>query len=619
GEHSFNVVVVDEAGNESAPTTPIDFTVVTEVATITIDSVVDDKEAVIGDIANNGVTNDDTPTLNGTANPNATVHIYDNGTEIGTVISGSDGSWSFTADSLADGEHDFTATVELPNSGESAPTDAWVINVDTLAPDPIDDITSPDNLTVYDDVPEITGNVDNGGLTNDNHPDFSGKDQVPGDTITIIDNGVELGKAVVKDDGTWSFTPTDAMADGEHAITLVVSDEAGNSSAPSDPFNFTIDSLKPDPADNIVIIDDQGDKTGTVVPDGATDDTTPTIDGDAEPGSKVIIIDNGEEIATVDVDENGEWSYTPDEPLDGGEHEIEVVVVDEAGNESDPSDPIVFSIVTEGSVDFEDEEITELKEGEAVTLDSGMTITSLDSGRDAGTYVNEITDTGIFLFGPKTFGTQAMQLLAESETKIEFGGETNAVSFDVSAVSGTDSVVHYWDAEGNELYSQPIPSAPDNNVATVSWTAPEGEYISYITIDVGQEQGNSLIRVDNFTWGDTQVESGVEASQPAVQSTADDHHDLATLDTHEAGGQLAVSADDVLNGAQENLLIDDGKSQFSITGENGEQVELQGVTESSLEQHGSVTSGGVSYDIYTVAGNDTELLVQHGLELHTTA
>ncbi|MEI9884875.1 Ig-like domain-containing protein, partial [Atlantibacter hermannii] len=69
--------------------------------------------------------------------------------------------------------------------------------------------------------------------------------------------------------------------------------------------------------------------------DGAsTKDSTPTLSGEAEPGSTVVIYDNGTEIGSVTADENGNWSFTPATTLDDGEHAFTVNVTDPAGNTS---------------------------------------------------------------------------------------------------------------------------------------------------------------------------------------------------------------------------------------------------------------------------------------------
>jgi|AGFS01.1.fsa_nt_gi hypothetical protein len=630
GEHSFSTIVEDAAGNQSQPSESIDFIVDTIGASITLDSVVDDVEPIVGVIENHGVTNDDQPTLNGTATADSLVNIYDNGKLLGSVMADAQGNWSYTTDALSDGEHSFTATVTTI-SGESAPTAEWAITVDTIAPAPVD-IDAPDNLVVIDDVGSITGPIDKGGVTDDANPTFTGQNQTPGDIIIIIDNGTELGSAVVDENGKWSFTPEDAMADGEHDIELIASDTAGNRSEPSAPFDFVVDTIPPDPASDIIIIDDMGDQTGIVVPDGATDDNQPTFDGNAEPGTIVIINDNGETIGSVVVDDDGHWSFTPDEPLDNGEHTIDTVVVDPAGNESEPSDPISFAVVSAGSENFEAADKQVFNLNETVVLNSGMAITSLVSGRGDAASFNEITSKGVYFFAPETYGEQTMTLLANSVTRIEFGGDTNYVSFDVAAVSQAGGSVHYFDANGNELGSQEIPVSPDKNVTNIAFEAPEGgPLVSYITVTVSPETGNSLIRVDNFEWGDVQVVPQPEAlhtmqyapdsghEDMALMAQAGDLHAQATADAHHEGsGHLSLTLDDVISQGAENLFINDGTKQFAVTGDEGDKVELTGVSEESLVQHGNVTSGGVVYDVYS-AGDNTELLIQQGLELHTTA
>ena len=55
-----------------------------------------------------------------------------------------------------------------------------------------------------------------------------------------------------------------------------------------------IDTAAPSPAENIVINDNVGDKQGPVGPGDTTDDQSPTLSGEAEPGSVVDIYDNDE-------------------------------------------------------------------------------------------------------------------------------------------------------------------------------------------------------------------------------------------------------------------------------------------------------------------------------------
>ncbi|MFA2535943.1 Ig-like domain-containing protein, partial [Pseudomonas chlororaphis subsp. aurantiaca] len=61
-----------------------------------ITSVMDNMGTVTGDIANGGRTDDTTPTLNGTAEANSIVRVYNGTTLLGSVQASGTGAWSYT-------------------------------------------------------------------------------------------------------------------------------------------------------------------------------------------------------------------------------------------------------------------------------------------------------------------------------------------------------------------------------------------------------------------------------------------------------------------------------------------------------------------------------------------
>ncbi|UAA17978.1 hypothetical protein KZ657_16850 [Klebsiella pneumoniae] len=67
-------------------------------------------------------------------------------------------------------------------------------------------------------------------------------------TVTIFDKGIQIGTALVAENGNWSFT-TSALPKGEHSFTTVVTDEAGNTSDSSPPFVVTIELIDDSDAD----------------------------------------------------------------------------------------------------------------------------------------------------------------------------------------------------------------------------------------------------------------------------------------------------------------------------------------------------------------------------------
>ncbi|WP_148097681.1 Ig-like domain-containing protein, partial [Trabulsiella odontotermitis] len=163
-----------------------------------------------------------------------------------------------------------------------------------------------------------------------------------GDIVTVRDGSTVLGSVTADSNGRWTFTPGTALADGSHNFAVTATDPAGNRTE-SGSFPVVIDTAAPS-ADSAGVTDDVGDVTGPVADGETTDDPSPTFSGTAEPGDTINIIDNGEVIGSVVAGDDGKWEYTPEVPLDKGDHEITTTVTDPAGNTSEPSPGISFTV-----------------------------------------------------------------------------------------------------------------------------------------------------------------------------------------------------------------------------------------------------------------------------------
>lgn len=85
--------------------------------------------------------------------------------------------------------------------------------------------------------------------------------------------------------------------------------------------------------------------------DEATTNDLPTINGIAEPGSTVIVTNNGEFVCSAIADVNGHWSCTPLNPFTGGDQTLSVIAIDPAGNISQPSiRPFVIFFLAENPI-----------------------------------------------------------------------------------------------------------------------------------------------------------------------------------------------------------------------------------------------------------------------------
>ncbi|MGL5523954.1 MAG: Ig-like domain-containing protein, partial [Aeromonas veronii] len=303
-------------------------------------SALDNTGAITGPIQNGTSTDETRPALSGNSTPGSTVTIYDNGNKIGSVVVDQNGSWTFTPEApLGEGQHAITITETDKAGNESAPSESINFVVDTVAP------AQPAIEHVMDKVGDVTGEIFNGNYTDDSRPELSGIGEA-GSTITVYDNGMVIGTTEVNEDGRWFFVPANALTDGLHSISVTQTDRAGNVSPASDLRNFNLLTSVPAQQNAPDATDNTGLVTGPITPGSETDETKPTISGQGTPGNTIIITDNGTKIGTVEVDENGNWSLTPDRPLTEGEHSLTVVEKNQAGNTSTPSAPIVIVVDT---------------------------------------------------------------------------------------------------------------------------------------------------------------------------------------------------------------------------------------------------------------------------------
>ncbi|MGK3359523.1 Ig-like domain-containing protein, partial [Enterobacter kobei] len=321
----------DAAGN-TGPATAAAAPDTTPPQTPVIVSVIDDVQATTGPVGQNGLTNDRAPTLNGTGEPGSTITISNGSDILGTVNVPSSGLWSFTPPvPLSNGTYVLTATATDAAGNPSGQSNAWTITVDGTAPD------APVITQVVDDAPGGTlGSLNLNDTTNDATPTLSGTAEANA-TVTIRADGVVIGTTVADGLGAWSFTPSTPLGEGPHTLTAVATDAAGNTSGVSNSWGLIIDSVAPATPVITQVVDDAPEGLGALNPNGSTNDTTPTLNGTAEPGSTVTIRLDGADLVTVPVGSNGTWTYTPTAPLGEGPHTFTVAATDAAGNTSLPS------------------------------------------------------------------------------------------------------------------------------------------------------------------------------------------------------------------------------------------------------------------------------------------
>jgi hypothetical protein len=190
----------------SAESTTDDGTVVTDSVTFTIDT---DSEGVTITTDDGETTDDDTPTVEGTAEPGAEVEIVVDGEVVGTTTADENGNWSWTSDdALEDGDHTITAR---PSGGSDADGDTITVTIDTTAPDVTVD-SHRDGDSVGEGTTTVSGTAE------------------PGSTVDVYVDGEHVGTTTADEDGKWSLD-VEIDGDGDHNIQVTASDEVGNSAS----------------------------------------------------------------------------------------------------------------------------------------------------------------------------------------------------------------------------------------------------------------------------------------------------------------------------------------------------------------------------------------------------
>lgn len=300
---------------------------------------VDDEGRITGVVAEDDITDDARPTVSGTAEPHATVIVYDKGKEIGRATVDAKGDWSFTPETaLKDGTHLFSYSAVDRAGNQSEFSEPFEFIVDTRA----------ERVTIHmaeDDAGSVTGLVYSGGVTDDTTPTLMGT-ATAGGIVKLYEGGVLLGQTTAEVDGTWSFTPKVPLADGAHTLTATVTLPAKGESPLSKPFELVVQTVALGQPVIDAVHDDVGTVQGLLGKGAHTDDARPALSGRAEAGSTVHVYDNLVLLGTTLAGANGAWAFTPSASLADGVHAFKVVAVDAVGNSSAPSVDYIITVDT---------------------------------------------------------------------------------------------------------------------------------------------------------------------------------------------------------------------------------------------------------------------------------
>ena len=373
----------------------------------TIDHFSNDSGSSSGD----GVTNDNTLTLTGSAAANSAVKVFDGATQIGTTTANSSGAWTYTSAVLSDGSHSLKATATT-TSGTSSTSSVLAVKIDTAAP------TAPTMATP-------TNNA-NGGLN------LTGAAEA-NSVVKVFDGTTQIGTATANSSGVWSYT-TGALAAGSHSLTAKATDAAGNTGAASAVVTASIGTSAPPVNPAAPTIASFSNDTG-VAGDGITSDNTLQLKGTAAANSTVKIYDGSTQIGTTTASSTGSWDYITS-VLSNAKHVLTATATSSSGQTSAASGAVSVTVdkVAPTAPVLSSNSIVNTNQVKlSGTAEANSTVTVYDGATAVGTGTTNSSGAWSITTNSLSTGTHALTAKAA-----DVAGNVSTASQSVSSViSGT--------------------------------------------------------------------------------------------------------------------------------------------------------------------------------------
>lgn len=306
-----------------------------------------------------------------------------------------------------------------------------------------------------------TGASSTDGITRVSTPTLVGTAEA-GATVTLLDGDTVVGTAQANGNGAYTIKSA-LLADGQHALRVMATDAAGNSSAASASLPVTIDTTAPaSPAAPVLTA---GSDTGSSSTDGITKNATPTLTGTAEAGSSVTLLDGTTVVGVAMAGQDGAYAITTS-TLGDGSHRLTVKATDVAGNSSKTSAPAIVVIDTAApavAIASKGGTMTGATQTVTGTGETGTTITLADNGKAIGTAVT--VGSGGSWSEKVTLSSGQNSIVATDTDKAGNAGTSQPVAFQYTPatamqMSSLHSMVQAMSVMTPSSASAMTPSAP---------------------------------------------------------------------------------------------------------------------------------------------------------------
>jgi hypothetical protein len=573
GNGTFNVTarVTDQAQNAGAlsPAASVSVDITAPVAPTALAFASDSGTA--GD----GITNDTSLTISGTAEALSTVTVFDGATNLGTTAATAGGVFSFVdVRVLADASsHSYTATATDAFSNTGAASSALSVAIDTSAPAaPVITGFATDTGTVGD------------GITSDTSLTISGTAE-NNSTVNVFDGATNLGTATASGTGAWSFIDVRTLANASaHTYTATATDAAANTGVASAVLNVAIDTAAP----AAPVITGFATDSGTLG-DGLTNDTSLTVSGTAEANSTVTVFDGATSLGTATATGAGAWSFSDGRTLANAQVvAYTAYATDAAGNVGGLSTALNVTIDTVAPTSPGITGITSdtgPSGTDGITSDTSLTVSgtaeanSTVSVSDGATVLGTATASGAGAWSfvdARTLGNGATPSYRATAT--DAAGNTSAVSsfFDV-----------FVDIAAPSVTATTIGRTNDNTPTLLGTVSDGGSGIAGVSVTVGGQTFAATVTAG--TWS---------ATVPAA--LADGTYNVTAVATDNAGNTAT-------DGTSNEVIVDATSPTITITsgGLTGDNTPVLSGTASDNDGIATVTVtvNGTTYNAVVSGGS----------------
>lgn len=572
------------------------------------------------------ITSDTTPTVTGTAAANAVINLYDNsGTVlVGTTTADVSGNWTITSSTLSAGSHTLQATQTDSSNSVSVLSSGIVLTIDTQAAPPtnLGLKASSDSGTLGD------------GITNSATPIVTGQSEAGAGVKLYTNNGTTLlGTTTADGSGNWSITSS-TLTEGEHTLTAIQTDKAGNVSLSSNGFSYVLDTIGPTAMalSTTQVSSSQANAGSTVATLQSTDNTAVVYD---------FAVGNG----TIDAD-NGKFSISgnslvADSNLSSGTYHIYLSATDAAGNSAfqifsvTVADmPAVTSIVRAGSSSNVPASATSVDYtvtfSEAVTGVDANDFALLATGSATGT-IQSIIDSGGGNIYTVTVGNISGDGTLRLDLKASGTGIANGSSVGISGgytVGATYTLDHTLPAAPSspvmsaqtDTGLSPTDGITSNTTPTFTGTGEEGSTVTLYDTGGTTAIGTGIVTGGNWTITPTSTLAAGTHTLTVKQTDAAGNQSLASpsktvvIDTSTATPAAPTLAPVSDSGVQNDNITRINTPIFTGTAEANAVVNLYdtdgttivGTTTANGSGLWSITSSALSDAVHTLTVKQTD-------------